>query len=63
VAIFIGLITWLVLIGIVWWLVGMLPLPAPIGQIINIVFIIFLILLVLSFFGVVPGFSLPRLHF
>ena len=56
----ISLIIWLVLIGLVWWLLQMLPLPAPIMQIINVVIIIFLILVILSVFGI-TGVDLPKM--
>ena len=55
-----SLILWLIVLGLVWWLVGMLPLPDPIQKIINVVFIIVLIFVVLSVFGV-TGASIPML--
>lgn len=58
-AILFNIILWLVVLGLVWWLVGMLPLPAPVFQIIRVIFIAMLILIVLSLFGVLPGFHLP----
>jgi hypothetical protein len=58
----INLIAYLVVFGLVWWLVSMLPLPAPVGQIVRILFIILLIIIVLSFFGIIPGGQLPRIR-
>lgn len=58
----INLIAYLVVFGLIWWLVSMLPLPAPVGQIVRILFIILLIIIVLSFFGIIPGGHLPRIR-
>lgn len=60
--ILLNLILWLVVLGLVWYLIGLLPLPAPIGQIITVVFVLLLILVVLGLFGVVPGFRLPSIN-
>lgn len=56
--ILLNLLLWLILVGLIWWLVGLLPLPTVIAQLINVVIIIFLIIVVLSTFGVI-GFNLP----
>jgi hypothetical protein len=58
-----SLIVYLVIFGLIWWLVSLLPLPAPVAQIVRVLFIILLILIVLSVFGVIPGNYLPRLNF
>jgi hypothetical protein len=58
----ISLIIYLVVFGLIWWLVGMLPLPAPVAQIVRVLFIILLILIVLAVFGIIPGGYLPRLN-
>jgi hypothetical protein len=58
----INLIVYLVVFGLIWWLVSMLPLPAPVAQIVRVLFIILLILIVLSVFGIIPGNYLPRLN-
>ena len=60
--ILINLIVYLVIFGLIWWLVSLLPLPAPVGQIVRILFIILLILIVLSVFGIIPGGYLPKLN-
>ncbi len=57
----INLIVYLVVFGLIWWLVGMLPLPSPVAQIVRVCFIILLILIVLAAFGIVPAHYLPRL--
>ena len=59
--IIINLIAYLVVFGLIWWLVSMLPLPAPVGKIIQILFIILLIIIILSFAGIIPNGQLPRL--
>ena len=59
----VNLITTLVVFGLIWWLVGMLPLPSPVAQIVRVLFIIMLILIVLSAFGILPGGYLPQLKF
>ena len=58
----VNLIIYLVVFGLIWWLVGMLPLPAPVAQIVRVLFIILLILIILSVFGIIPGTYLPRLN-
>jgi len=57
----INLIVYLVVFGLIWWLVSLLPLPAPVAQIVRVLFIVLLILIVLSVFGIIPGGYLPRL--
>jgi hypothetical protein len=59
--IIISLIIYLVIFGLIWWLVSMLPLPAPVAQIVRVLFIILLIVIVLSVFGIIPGGYLPKL--
>jgi hypothetical protein len=46
-----NLIVEIIIIALIYWLVTFLPLPAPAGAIINVIFIIILILVVLSAFG------------
>jgi len=57
----VNLIVYLVVFGLIWWLVSLLPLPSPVAQVVRVLFIILLILIVLSVFGVLPGGYLPRL--
>jgi len=61
-SIIVSLIAYLVVFGLIWWLVSMLPLPAPVGKIVQILFIILLILIILSFAGVIPNAQLPRFN-
>ena len=58
----ITLIVYLVVFGLIWRLVSMLRLPAPIGQIVQILFIILLILMILSITGVVHVVSFPLIR-
>lgn len=59
---FVSLIVWLALIGVIWWLIDQfIPMAEPIKTIIRVVFVVLLILVFLSLFGVVQ-FPLPRLH-
>ena len=58
-----NLIVYLVVFGLIWWLVGLLPLPSPVAQIVNVLFTIILIVIILSTFGFLPHSYLPRLHF
>ena len=60
--ILLNLIVWLVVLGLVWYLIGLLPLPAPVSTIITVVFVLILILVVLSLFGL-SGFHLPAISF
>jgi len=60
--IIISLIIYLVVFGLIWWLISMLPLPAPVAQIVRVLFIILLILIVLSVFGIIPGGYLPAIR-
>lgn len=57
----VNLIVYLVVFGLIWWLVSLLPLPSPVAQVVRVLFIILLILIVLSVFGIIPGGYLPRL--
>jgi hypothetical protein len=58
----VSLIVYLVVFGLIWWLVGMLPLPSPVGQIVRVLFIILLIGIILAAFGIVPGLHLPHIR-
>jgi hypothetical protein len=55
----ISLIVTLIVLGLVWWLVKLLPLPQPIGSIVQVLFIILAIVVVLSAFGIIPNFGIP----
>jgi hypothetical protein len=59
--IMIDLIVYLVVFGLIWWLVGLLPLPSPVAQIVNVLFTIILIVIILSTFGFLPRSYLPHI--
>lgn len=54
----ISLIIGLVVLGLVYWLLTMLPLPEPIPLILRVVFILIVIVWILQSFGVLTGFNL-----
>ena len=56
------LIVYLVVIGLLWWLTTLLPLPAPFPLIIQVLFVIAAILLLLGAFGILPGLTVPRVR-
>lgn len=60
--ILISLIIYLVVFGLIWWAVSLLPLPSPVAQIVRVLFIVILIMIILSVFGIIPGGYLPRLR-
>ena len=48
----IDLIVTIILIGLLYWLVSLIPLKEPFPQIVMVLFIIWAVLVVLNFFGV-----------
>ena len=48
----ISLLVFLVIASVVWWAVGMLPLPAPVRPIILVVLVIIFLVMML---GMLPG--------
>jgi len=44
-----------ILLGLLYWLVSLIPLPSPFPQVVRVLFIILLVLVVLSAFGLMPG--------
>ena len=61
--ILLNLILFLVILGGLWWLVTLIPLPHPLPVIIQVLFIVLTVLLVLNvLFGVsLLGVSVPRM--
>ena len=57
----ITLIVYLAVLGLIYWLVSMLPFPAPFGQIIMILFVLLAIVVILSAFGIISG-GLPHIR-
>ena len=58
-SIIVSLIIYLIVLGLIYWVVMMLPLPAPFGLIIRILFVLLAVLACLSLLGVVKGSYLP----
>ncbi len=61
--IFLNLILFLVVIGLLWWLVTLIPMPHPFPLIIRVLFIILAVLCVLSvlFKISILGVTVPRM--
>lgn len=47
----VSLIVTLIVLGLIWWLVDMLPIPSPIANIIRGLFLILAVVIVLNAFG------------
>ena len=60
-SIIITLIVYLIVLGLLYWLVSLIPLPDPFGQIVRVLFIILAVLVVLSAFGFISG-GLPHIR-
>ncbi len=60
-SIIITLIFYLIVLGLLYWLVSLIPLPDPFGRIVQVLFIILAVLVVLSAFGIVSG-GLPHIR-
>lgn len=45
--------------SLIWYAIGLMPLPAPFGNIVRIIAIIIFILILLSMIGLIPGASSP----
>jgi len=56
----ISLLVTIVLIGLVYWIISLIPLPEPFPTIVKVLFIIIAVLAVLQAFGIYTGF--PALH-
>lgn len=61
--ILLNLILFLVILGVLWWLITLIPLPHPLPIIIQVLFVILAVLAVLNaLFGLsLLGVSVPRL--
>ena len=61
--ILLNLILFLVILGVLWWVVSLLPLPAPFPSIIQVLFVIIAVLALLNvLFGIsLLGVSVPKL--
>ena len=52
VQVLVSLVVFLIIASVVWWAVGMLPLPTPIRPIILVVLVLFFLIFLL---GMLPG--------
>ena len=57
-----NLILFLVILGVLWWLITLIPLPHPLPVIIQVLFVILAVLCIVSVFLGHPllGVSVPR---
>ena len=51
----ISLLIFIVLVGVVMWLVNLIPMPGPIKALLNLVVLVVLVIYVLQWFGVIHG--------
>jgi len=51
----IGLLITVIILGLIYWAVLQLPLPAPFGTVVHIIFVIILILILVQALGVYGG--------
>ena len=58
----ITLIVIVIVLGLVYWLVSLIPLPEPFGSIVKVLFILLALVIVLSAFGILPGGHVARLR-
>lgn len=47
------LIVWLLVLGLIYYCLSLLPLPAPFGVILQVLFVILALFVILSAFGIV----------
>lgn len=57
----ISIIIYLVIFGLIWYCITLLPLPAPFAKLIQVLFILLVILMLLSLVGILPGGHFPTL--
>jgi hypothetical protein len=51
----VSLLITVVILGLIYWAIQQLPLPAPFGMVVHIIFVIILILILVQFLGIYPG--------
>jgi hypothetical protein len=54
-SILIALLVFCLIAGLVWYLIGMLPLPAPFGTVVRVILILIAIVWLVSYLGPFPG--------
>lgn len=56
----IGLIVFIIIVGIIMWLINLIPMPGFIKGLLNLIVFVLLVIYVLQFFGIIePIISLP----
>ena len=55
------LIVYVMVLGLLWWLITLLELPAPFPKIIQVLFVLLAIFAILGVFGIIPG-GLPHVR-
>lgn len=58
----VSLVIYLLLSGLLWWLICLLPMPAPWDRVVHVVFIVLLLLIILAGVGLLPGLHLPLIQ-
>jgi hypothetical protein len=54
-SILISLIILCVVLGLLWWLISMLPIPEPFGLVVRVCFILLAIIFIVERFGLLTG--------
>jgi len=64
----VGLLITLLIVGVIWWaftqLIGLIPLPPPIAQIVNVILVVIIALIIINALAGIlgAGIALPTLH-
>lgn len=56
----VSLLIFIVVLGLIYWAISLIPLPAPFPTIIQVLFIIIAVLAILQFFGFSTGLPTVR---
>lgn len=56
-----SLLIFLLVVGVIFYVVSLIPLPHPFGLIVQIILALVVIVYLLGMLGVMPGVSFPRL--
>ena len=63
ISVLITLLVMCLIFGVCWWIIGLLPLPAPFGQVVRVVVVvIFLIWLLYHLLPLAGGFGHPLIR-
>jgi heme A synthase len=53
----ISLLVFVIVAGLIWWLLSMLPIPDPFKKVVLVIFIVICIIYLLGFVGYMPGYG------